>query len=118
LIKIDDFILYANDMVDMSSVAQKKLSIEELKEIVAPVAKKYGVNKVYLFGSVARGDFNEDSDYDFCIERGKIDCIFVLSGFFRDLRNAVGSEIDLVTTKSVNPEFLNTIMTEGVVIYG
>jgi len=101
----------------MSSAVQKH-SIEELRSIVAPVAKKYGVKKVYLFGSVARGDCSEDSDYDFCIERGKIDCIFVLSGFFRDLRNAVGSEIDLVTTKSVNSEFLNRIMAEGVKIYG
>ena len=102
----------------MSSATQKKLSIGELKTIVAPVAEKYGVDKVYLFGSVARGDYNEDSDYDFCIERGKIDCIFVLSGFFRDLREAVGSEIDLVTTRSVDPEFLNKILAEGVMIYG
>jgi len=96
----------------------KKYSIEELKEIVAPVAKKYGVKKIYLFGSVARGDYNEESDYDFCIERGKIDCIFVYSGFFRDLRDAVGAEIDLVTTKAIGSEFLDTIKKEGVVIYG
>jgi len=102
----------------MSSAVQKRLSVEELKIIVAPVAEKYGVDTVYLFGSVARGDYGEDSDYDFCIERGRIDCIFTLSGFFRDLRNAVGSEIDLVTTKSVDAEFLNRILTEGVRIYG
>jgi len=102
----------------MSSNTRKRLSVEELKVIVEPVARKYGVNKIYLFGSVARGDYNEDSDYDFCIERGKIECLFELSGFFKDLREAVGSEIDMVTTKSVNREFLNTIMTEGVKIYG
>jgi predicted nucleotidyltransferase len=32
-------------------------SIDELKSLVAPVAEKYGAGKVYLFGSVARGDF-------------------------------------------------------------
>ena len=102
----------------MLSAVKKKPSIDELRAIVAPVAEKYGVEKVYLFGSVARGDNDENSDYDFCIERGRIDCIFTLSGFFRDLREAVGCEIDLVTTKSVDPEFLNKILTEGIRIYG
>ncbi|MCL2890545.1 MAG: nucleotidyltransferase domain-containing protein [Methanomassiliicoccaceae archaeon] len=95
-----------------------RLSIGELATIVKPVAEKYGVNKIYLFGSVARGDYNEDSDYDFCIDRGKIDCILILSEFFKDLHDAVGYEIDMVTTKSVKPEFLNKIMEEGVVLYG
>jgi predicted nucleotidyltransferase len=54
----------------MSSEAHKRLSVEELRTIVAPVAHKYGVDKIYLFGSVARGDYDDDSDYDFCIERG------------------------------------------------
>jgi len=95
-----------------------RLSVEELASIVRPVAEKYGVDKIYLFGSSARGDCDEDSDYDFCIERGKIDCILILSEFFKDLHDAVGHEIDMVTTKSVNSEFLNRIMKEGVVLYG
>lgn len=84
---------------------------------MAPVAERYGVGKVYLFGSVARGDYNENSDYDFCIELGSIRSIFVLSEFFQDLRDAVGGEIDLVDTKSVRSEFLRKIMEESVVVY-
>jgi len=102
----------------MSSKSHKRLSIEELRSIVKPIADEYGVGKVYLFGSVARGEEDEGSDYDFCIERGKIDCILILSEFFKELHDAVGYEIDLVTTKSVNSEFLNRIMQEGVVLYG
>jgi len=101
----------------MSSAVQRH-SIEELKRIIFPIAERYGVDKVYLFGSVARGDCTENSDYDFCIERGKIRSLLDLSGFFQDLRDAVGCDIDLVTTKSVEPEFLNKIISEGVVIYG
>lgn len=101
----------------MPSAVHKRHSIEELRAIVAPVAEKYGVDKVYLFGSVARGDFSDSSDYDFCIERGKIRSIFVLSGFFQDLRDAVGYDIDLVTTKSIPAEFLNRITAEGIELY-
>ena len=102
----------------MSSAARKRHTIEELKLIVKPVAEKYGVEKIYLFGSVARGDDKWNSDYDFCIEKGKIRGLITLSGFFQDLRDAVGYEIDLVTTKSLEPEFLNTVMKEWIVVYG
>ena len=97
-----------------------RFSIEELKDIVGPIAKEYGVKKVYLFGSMARGDYNEESDYDICVERGKIDCLLTYSSFCHDLRNAIGYDVDIVTTKGAErkPEFLKTIMTEGIVIYG
>ncbi|MCL2891096.1 MAG: nucleotidyltransferase domain-containing protein [Methanomassiliicoccaceae archaeon] len=102
----------------MCPATGKRLSVEELRSIVAPLAEKYGVDKVYLFGSVARGDHNENSDYDFCIELGKIRSISVFSEFFQDLRDAVKCDIDLVDTKSVGSEFLSKIMTEGVIVYG
>ena len=96
-----------------------KFSIEELKDIVGPIAKEYGVKKIYLFGSVARGDHDEESDYDFCIERGRIDCLLKYSSFCYDLRNAVGDDIDIVTTKGAErrPEFLKAIMKEGIILY-
>jgi hypothetical protein len=107
-----------NNEGNMSPKTHKRLSIEELKVIVEPVARKYGVDRVYLFGSVARGDNTEESDYDFYIEAEKIRSISTISGFFQDLREAVGYDIDLISTKRMDPKFLNTIMREGVTIYG
>jgi len=101
----------------MTSATKKVYSIDELKSIVAPVAEQYGVSKVYLFGSFARGDFNENSDYDFCIEGGRIRGLIALSGFFQDLRQAVGREIDLVDIRALDPDFLSVVMSEGVVVY-
>jgi predicted nucleotidyltransferase len=101
-----------------SAPSDRKIhSIDELKLLIAPVAEKYGVGKVYLFGSVARGDHDEDSDYDFCIEYGKIRDLFALSGFFIDLKEAVGNDIDLVSTRSVKPDLLDKIMKEGIILY-
>jgi len=95
----------------------RRLSIEELRSIVAPVAKKHNVDRVYLFGSVARGDHNENSDYDFCVECPRIRGIFAFSGFFEELRNAVGDEIDIVDIDAIRPEFLKNIMKDGIVLY-
>lgn len=60
--------LCGTDAAVMPSAMGKRYSVDELRAIVAPIAKKYGVRKVYVFGSIARGDYNENSDYDFYIE--------------------------------------------------
>ena len=101
----------------MSHTTREVYSIDELKAIVAPLAERYGVIRVYLFGSVARGDFNKDSDYDFYIELDEVWDLFRLSGFFQDLHEAVGHDIDLLDSISIDPDFLKTIRSEGVVIF-
>ena len=42
-------------------------SIDEIKEIVKPILKKYDVRKAYIFGSYARGEATEESDVDIMI---------------------------------------------------
>lgn len=101
----------------MSSAVRIRHSVDELRSIVAPVAERYGVEKIHLFGSAARGDFDEGGDYDFCIEPGMIRDLFALSEFFQDLRDAVGQEIDLVDIMAAKPDLLNSILSEGVIIY-
>jgi len=95
----------------------RRLSIEELAHIVKPVAEKYGVNKVYLFGSAARGDYNEDSDYDFYVEAGRIKSLFEMTEFRLDLRDAIGKEIDVISTKRMGEEFKKNLMKERVLVY-
>ena len=37
-------------------------TIEEIKDKVTPIAQKYGVKRISLFGSYARGEATENSD--------------------------------------------------------
>lgn len=48
-------------------VDEQLFTLDELKGIVGPIASRYNIRRVYLFGSRARGDFDDDSDYDFII---------------------------------------------------
>ena len=50
----------------------KTYTIDEIKNIVTPIAEKYQIAQVYLFGSFARGDFDEQSDIDIRIEKGNL----------------------------------------------
>lgn len=98
------------------------LSIEELRRRVAPVAEKYRLPAVYLFGSYARGDATDHSDVDILIDRtgSEIRGMLDMGNLYTDLRDGVGKEIDLVTTQTLEqrstlertPEFVESVRAE------
>ena len=96
-------------------------SIDELKRIVAPVAKMHGVDRVYLFGSYARGAATETSDVDLCVDASALQGLFALSGLRMDLEEALSKELDLITVNSLkynkDAEFLDHLSKEQVLIY-
>lgn len=49
-----------------------KYTIEEIKSIVSPIARKYGVERVYLFGLYARGDATTKSDVNLRVDKGSL----------------------------------------------
>ncbi|MDR3282050.1 MAG: nucleotidyltransferase domain-containing protein [Candidatus Methanoplasma sp.] len=91
--------------------------IERIREAVAPVASRYGVERMYLFGSRARGDCAEGSDHDFCIEPGDIHGMLCLAGFMADLEGALGTEVDIVFERSLRPDFAETMSKERKLVY-
>ncbi|MBR3629173.1 MAG: nucleotidyltransferase domain-containing protein [Oscillospiraceae bacterium] len=96
----------------------KVYSIDEIRQIVAPIAKRYGAERIYLFGSYARGTASPESDVDLRVDKGAIKGMFALSGFRLDLLDHLGKNIDLLTTGSLDDEFLDEIHDEEVLIYG
>lgn len=98
-------------------MTNKIYSIDEIKNIVAPIAKQYGVERVYLFGSYARGQANETSDLDFRIDRGTLRGLFALGGLYCDLEEVFDKELDLLTTGSLDQSFLNRIAKEEILVY-
>lgn len=94
-----------------------RYSIVELKEIIAPIAEKYHISKVYLFGSFARGDYNEQSDIDLRIEKGELKGMFALCGFYTEVEEALHMKVDVLTTGSFEDAFLKTIEKDEVMLY-
>ncbi len=91
-------------------------TINEMKEIVAPIAHRYGVERIFLFGSRARGDNTPGSDIDLRVDRGRARG-FALGGLYEDLSEAFHVELDLLTTGSLDEDFLQKIRQEEVLIY-
>ena len=90
---------------------------EQIRDITAPIAESYGVKSLSLFGSYARGEANENSDVDLLLDRGSGLHGWEIGGFYTDLRNALGKELDLVTVTGADEAFLGRIRQDEVVLY-
>ncbi len=77
-------------------------TIEEIKRIIGPIAEKYKLRAVFIFGSYARGTANEDSDIDLMIdtEGADLNTLFKLGALYNELTEALRKEIDLITVSS------------------
>ena len=76
---------------------------EEIKQTVTPIAVKYNLKAVFLFGSYARGTATENSDIDLIIDTTgtDLDTLFKLGALFEELSEVFCKEIDLITVSSL-----------------
>ena len=84
------------------------LTIDIIKRTVSPLAEKYGVMKVDLFGSYAAGNATEKSDADFLVTfTEKVPSIFKVMGFREELTAELNRPVDVVTLPLARPDKLS-----------
>lgn len=106
-------------MILLGAMELKKqiLTMDKIRQSITEVSKKYGVKRVLLFGSYARGEAGTDSDIDLRIDKGEIKGLFQLSGYRLALEKKLNIKVDIVTTESFSEEFLKNIGKEEIVLY-
>lgn len=78
----------------------KIYTIDEIRERVRPIAEKYGIDSVSLFGSYARGDADLNSDIDLLVVYRKgMGSRFLC--FEEELQTALNVPVDLLTEDSI-----------------
>lgn len=93
---------------------QKKTvnSLEEVKKLAIPILKAHKIKKAAVFGSFARGDFDDKSDVDILIEPPEGFSLFDLAGLHLDLEDTLGRKVDVVIYNSINPLIKGRVMKE------
>ena len=94
------------------------LDMDEIKTAVTKIGDQYGAERIYLFGSYARGDAVAGSDVDLRIDKGNIRGLFALSVVHLALEDQLGTKVDLLTSDSLDEAFLERIRGEEVLLYG
>lgn len=110
-------ILVAAKEIVCTGKGDKVYTIEEIKAKAIPIAKKYGVKKLSLFGSYARGEADAQSDLDFLYDDMNYSDLFGYFGFVQDLEDEFGCHVDLVSTGISDKKFLAQIQENEVLLY-
>ena len=94
---------------------------EELRKRILPVLLPYGVLRVALFGSVARGEDTPESDIDILVELKPPDERPPLGlkwfGLEEELGRILGREVELVSESALSPYIRPYVEREMVILY-
>ncbi len=71
---------------------------------ILQIAAQNGVRRLRVFGSVARGTDDEQSDIDFLVELAPDRSLLDLGKFLYEVRSVLGREVDVVTEKGCSVE--------------
>lgn len=112
-------ILAAAKEIVRSGKGDKVYTIDEIREKAVPIAKKYGVKRLSLFGSYARGEADAQSDVDFLYDsdNSKVKSLFDYMDFVEDLESEFKCHIDLVEDGISDKKFLTDIKNDEVLLY-
>lgn len=98
----------------------------KLNDIISQIREKYKPERIILFGSAVRGEFDRDSDLDLLIIKDDVpDCGLERRWQVRKLVKKEGIPVDFLVVKSDEYEkrlkledpFLKTIISEGKIVY-
>jgi predicted nucleotidyltransferase len=81
---------------------------------ILQIAARNGVERLRVFGSVARGTDDEQSDIDFLVELAPGRSLLDLGNFLYETRSLLGKEVDVVTEKGLRHRIRARVLAEAV----
>jgi predicted nucleotidyltransferase len=83
------------------------------RDTIQQIAKKHGVVRLRVFGSVARGDTTPNSDVDFLVETGPNTSAWFPAGLVLDLESLLGQRVEIVTERALRPELRESVLRDA-----
>ncbi len=91
--------------------------LEKVKEKIKPIAKKYNLAYVWIFGSYAKKKQKKDSDIDIIVRTEDVLGGFKIVEVKFALEKALKKEVDIITTGSIKGSLLEGENLEEVLVY-
>ena len=107
----------ARDRARAQEEAAWRARIEaRLPQVVRLLAEDFGITRVLLFGSLARGTAGPTSDVDLLVDGLPLERLIEATA--RADRSLAEANADLVPADRVRPEVLTRALAEGILLYG
>lgn len=88
--------------------------LQEKREEILRICARYGARNVRVFGSVARGQADAQSDIDFLVEMEPGRSLFDLGGLQYELEQLLGCPVDIVTERGLKVRIRERVLREAV----
>lgn len=91
--------------------------LEKIKEKIRPVAKKYNLAYIWIFGSYAKKKQKKDSDIDIIVRTEDVIGGFKIVEVKFALEEVLKKQVDIITTGSIKGSILEDENLEEILIY-
>lgn len=99
------------------------MQLEEIrrkKQQLYQIAARHGISRIYVFGSVARGESRDVSDIDFLIEMDENVSALGVGAFQYEVQQLLGTPIDVIPTfalqKIDDQAFVQSVRSDSVAL--
>ena len=82
------------------------------------ICRQHDVSMIGVFGSMARGEARNESDIDLLVRFSKRKSLLAVVRLERELSEALGRKVDLLTEGALSPYLRDRILREMRVVYG
>jgi predicted nucleotidyltransferase len=86
---------------------------KRLRETLPILQKKYGVRALYLFGSYARGEANENSDIDLLVDFDDTPDLLSFIEMETYLEKRLGKRVDMVPRRKLKARLRDSILHQA-----
>ncbi len=97
------------------------MNFEQIRKFtpqILSIARKHGIAKISVFGSVARGETTHQSDVDFLVEMEEGASLFGVAGFGYEVEQLLGVSVDVIPVSALKQvrerEFVRKIQQEAI----
>lgn len=84
------------------------------RDDILHAAAKYGASNIRIFGSVARGEADEQSDLDLLVNMDNKCSLLHLAGLHIELEELLGCKVDVVTEEGLRDRIREQVLQEAI----
>ncbi|HXF05409.1 MAG TPA: nucleotidyltransferase family protein [Blastocatellia bacterium] len=88
--------------------------LKEKREEILKIAAKHGARNVRVFGSVARGEADEQSDIDLIVEFEPGRSLLDHAALWLELQELLGCKVDVVSERGIQPRIRDRVLREAI----
>lgn len=81
---------------------------------ILDLARRHGAGNVRVFGSLARGEGDKESDLDLLVTLAEGRSLLDLVGLKQDLEDLIHRQVDVVTERALSPYLRERVLSDAV----